>query len=208
MPSAGPTPRLGAPAGTDAAVVEAVVRVLPPGGRVLDVGCGGGWLSRAMAALGAHVHGVDASADLVAAAQAEGGSFDVVSPAQAAADPSRLGGPYEVAVFNFSLADGPVVGVLRAAASRLSGGAVVIQTAHPVAAGSPYSDGWRGVVQAEGAAPASRYVRTFGSWVRALDAAGLRLSEVAEPLDPATGAPRSLVLTAEPVAHADLAAWA
>ena len=197
-------------AGTDAAIVEAVVRVLPPGGRVLDMGSGEGWLSRALSALGATVHGVDASAALVEAAQAEGGSSEALSYAEAWADPARLGGPYEVAVFNFSLLDDAVAGILRAAASRLAGGAIVIQTVHPFAIDPPYADGWREETfstMGEGFRPMPWYARTFGSWVRVLDAAGLRLSEVAEPVHPATGAPLSLVLTAEPVALADLSGW-
>lgn len=189
-------------AGTDAAIVEAVLRGLPPAGRVLDVGCGEGWLARALTALGADVHGVDASPPLVEAARAAGGSFDVLSYEEAAADPARLGGPYDAAVFTFALLSDDVVGVLRAAASRLdAGGRVLVQTIHPLAAGPPYRDGWREEsfeAMGGGFEPMPWYFRTVGSWVRTLGAAGLRLADVAEPVDAEADAPLSLILVAEP----------
>ena len=197
-------------AGTDAAIVEAVVSGLPPAGRVLDVGCGEGWLARALAALGAVVHGVDASAPLVEAArtgdEADAGgagraTFDVLDYEAAAAGPDRLGGPYDVAVFNFSLLDDRAAAPLRAAAAVLEqGGRVVVQTVHPLVAGAPYADGWReetfdGV---EGDfEPMPWFFRTLGSWVRVVTTAGLTVTEVLEPAHPETGEPLSLIVVAE-----------
>lgn len=188
-------------AGTDAAIIEAVVRSLPPQGRVLDVGCGEGWLARALASLGAGVHGVDASAPLIEAAREEGGSFDVVTYAEAVSNPARLGEEYDAIVFNFALLDDDAVGILRAAASRLDvGGRVIVQTVHPASVGGTYSEGWREeTFDAFGHdfEPMPWYFRTFGAWVRALDAAGLRLTEAVEPGHPETGAPLSLIMVSE-----------
>jgi 2-polyprenyl-3-methyl-5-hydroxy-6-metoxy-1,4-benzoquinol methylase len=189
---------------TDAAVVDAVLARAP--GRVLDVGCGEGWLARALAARGADVTGVDASAPLVAAAQALGGGrFAVLDYGEAVAEPARLGGPYDVAVCNFALLDAdpaPLLGALRA---RLAaGGALVVQTVHPWAAcgDAAYADGWRTETFAafgDGFVSAMPwYYRTLASWLRVVHAAGYRLTDLAEPTHPETGAPLSLLLTAEP----------
>ena len=190
-------------AGTDAAIVEAVLRGLPPLGRVLDVGCGEGWLVRALDAVGVDARGVDVSPELVEAACQRGGAFEVLSYQDAAAEPQRLGEPVDAAVFNFALLSDDVTGVLRAAASRLDGrGRVLVQTVHPSAAPAPYRDGWREEsfdAFGGGFSPMPWFFRTFGSWVRTLDAAGLRLAEAVEPVDPETGVPLSLILVAEPV---------
>ena len=120
----------------------------------------------------------------------------------AAADPDLLGGPVDAVVFNFALLSDDVAGVLRAAASRLDGGRVILQTVHPAAVEGPTRDGWREETFAafgDGFASMPWYFRSFGSWVRTLDAAGLRLADVVEPAHPETGAPLSLLLIAEPL---------
>ncbi|WP_412067507.1 class I SAM-dependent methyltransferase [Rubrivirga sp. IMCC43871] len=189
-------------AGTDEAVMQAVLRGLPPRGHALDMGCGEGWLARALTAAGATVHGVDGSAPLIDLARERGGSFDVLGYDEAVSAPSRLGGPFDVAVFNFALLTDNDAPVVRAAASRLAdGGRVVIQTVHPLAAGPPYRDGWReeSFTSLDGDfEPMPWYFRTLASWVGVLADAGLRLGAVDEPTAPDTEAPLSLVLTAVP----------
>ncbi|HEX6059632.1 MAG TPA: class I SAM-dependent methyltransferase [Gemmatimonadaceae bacterium] len=191
-------------AGTDAAVVAAV-RLRPPG-RVLDLGCGEGWLARVLAGHGYEVTGLDGSAALVAQASAlGGGDFRVASFEALVESPSLAGGPYDVVVLNFALLAEHVVPVLATAGGLLApGGAVVLQTVHPwTAAGDgPYRDGWRiETFDAFGGAfPHAMpwYFRTLDSWLAALDAAALRLERLEEPADPETGRPLSLLLTAVP----------
>ncbi|MBE9477046.1 MAG: class I SAM-dependent methyltransferase [Proteobacteria bacterium] len=59
--------------------------------RVLDVGCGAGSTSRALARLGADVTGVDVSEDLLALAREDGGAEYLLADASSA----PLGGPYD-----------------------------------------------------------------------------------------------------------------
>jgi 2-polyprenyl-3-methyl-5-hydroxy-6-metoxy-1,4-benzoquinol methylase len=188
---------------TDAAVVEAVVARAPR--RVLDVGCGEGWLARALAARGIEVAGIDVSPPLVESARAlGGGTFAVVDYDAAARDPALLGGPHDLAVCNFALLAEEVVPLLVALRARLApGGALVIQTVHPWTArgDAPYADGWRTETFAgfgDGfGAPMPWFYRTLASWVRSLADAGYRVSEVREPLHPETQGPASLLLVAE-----------
>jgi len=60
------------------------------GKRLLDVGCGAGSTSRALAARGANVTGVDISKDLLALAKQDGGADYLLADASSA----PLGGPY------------------------------------------------------------------------------------------------------------------
>jgi 2-polyprenyl-3-methyl-5-hydroxy-6-metoxy-1,4-benzoquinol methylase len=198
-------------AGTDAAIVAACTEAVPTlaGASVLDVGCGEGWLARALAERGARVLGVDASAPLIErACEAAGGApraprYEVASYEAMHADPAVARGPFDLVVVNFALLGDPIAPALAACAARLApGGRVVVQTVHPwVAAGDgPYASGWREETFAAFAVPfpASMpwYFRTLADWHDAIAAAGLRLVRLAEPVHPETRRPLSLVLVA------------
>jgi 2-polyprenyl-3-methyl-5-hydroxy-6-metoxy-1,4-benzoquinol methylase len=185
---------------TDQAIVDAVLSQSPR--TVIDVGCGEGWLARALATHGVQVLGVDAIPSLVEAAQAKGGGeFRVVSYEDMAA--GALTARADVVVCNFSLLGGASVDALLAAVPGLlePGGVLLIQTLHPwMADGEPYADGWREgswVGCGEGfSRPAPWYFRTLGSWVATLGAAGLRLLDIKEPIHPHTGRPASVIFLA------------
>jgi SAM-dependent methyltransferase len=185
---------------TNQAIVDAVRARAPRTG--IDIGCGEGWLVRALG--GIAMTGVDAIPALVERArEAGGGEFRVLSYEQIAA--GRLDVTADVAVCNFSLIGKESVdGLFRAAPSFLNaGGALVVQTVHPLAAcgDAPYVDGWRAGSWA-GFSPAFTdpppwYFRTVASWANLFAASELRLIEVREPLHPGTGKPVSLILTGE-----------
>lgn len=191
-------------AATDDAVVSAVLALEPR--RVLDVGCGEGWLARELAKRGVDVLGIDGSRGLVDEARAipGGAAYRVCSYEELIADPERIGGGYDAVVCNFSLLDSELAPLLSALRKRLSGdGALVIQTVHPWSArGEGYRDGWRtetfAPLEAVGDFPEPMpwYFRTLESWLRELGSAGLTVTAIQEPLDPGTGEPLSMLITA------------
>ncbi|MVA96944.1 methyltransferase domain-containing protein [Nitratireductor sp. CAU 1489] len=195
-------------AGTDRAMVETVARLRPR--RMLDLGCGEGWLTRALVeAVGCTVVGVDGSGDLVETARRldAGSAYLHLSYQAIVAEPGRLPGPFDLIACNFALFGKAVSPLLSALTHVLEpGGAIVIQTLHPWRSrpAEGYRDGWRKETftglgdEAWDAMP--WYFRTLSSWTGELGAAGLALVEIAEPLDADGGEPLSLVMVCKPVA--------
>lgn len=191
---------------TDQAIVDAVLADQPP--RVLDVGCGEGWLVRRLAAHGVHVVGIDASPPLIAAAQTlGGGDFRLLSYEEMAGNPAIVPGPFDAIVCNFALLGEDIVPLLRALRERLApDGHLIIQSLHPftVAGSDGYIDGWRvetfagfGEAFTE---PMPWYYRTMGSWLRTLTDARLVVDQCIEPLHPELKQPMSLLLVCRALA--------
>lgn len=186
---------------TNQAIILAVLGRQPE--RVLDLGCGEGWLLRALTERGIEAVGVDGDATLVEAARAVGSSRVYLASyeelAQAKVD---IGSDYNVICANFALLHQDIVPLLAAMNALLApGGTLVIQTLHPwVMAADDYQDGWReetftgfkGQWQ-----PMPWYLRTLSSWLNALDMAGFRLAGLQEPQHPQSAMPQSLLLVAE-----------
>lgn len=186
---------------TNQAIVDAVMRRAPR--TVLDIGCGEGWLARALIERGAEVTGVDAIPELIAAAQRLGpGEFRVATYEDIAA--GKLDVRVDVAVANFALLGADSVDRLVTTVPRLlaPGGALIIQTLHPVIAAGDgrYEEGWRdgawAIANLDFSDPAPWYFRPLESWVRLLVSSGLRLLEMREPIHPVTGKPASVIFTA------------
>jgi 2-polyprenyl-3-methyl-5-hydroxy-6-metoxy-1,4-benzoquinol methylase len=187
---------------TNQAITDAVLSRRPAS--VLDIGCGEGWLVRAVAAEGIRAIGVDVVPDLIdQARRAGGGEFRVAS--YEAIGAGELDVQVDVAVANFSLiGEGSVETLIRRIPSLLlPRGALIIQTLHPLMAtgDAPYSDGWRtgswAGFSTDFTDPAPWYFRTMESWVRLLLESGLRLAAVHEPLHPVSRKPASVVFIAE-----------
>jgi len=188
---------------TNKAIVDAVMSRTPR--TALDIGCGEGWLARELARHKVEVIGVDVVPDLVdQARRAGGGDFRVASYEDIAA--GNLNVRVDVAIANFSLiGKESVEGVLRRTPILLNdGGALIIQTPHPVAACGdlPYADGWRkgswAAIDEEFTEPAPWYFRTVESWIELLTESGFRPPEVIEPIHPNTKTPASVIFVAKP----------
>jgi 2-polyprenyl-3-methyl-5-hydroxy-6-metoxy-1,4-benzoquinol methylase len=184
---------------TDEAILEIVLQYQPQ--RVLDVGCGEGWLTRAIANRGVEVVGVDGSPALIERASHRGGSFALLTYEQIISDPAILGEPYDAIVCNFSLLGEEIGYLLRALRkTMLPGGHLFIQTLHPFTACQelPYIDGWRTeTFDSFGGTfvlPMPWYFRTVSSWFQQVSEANWRVQAFEEPMHPDTKCPLSLLL--------------
>jgi 2-polyprenyl-3-methyl-5-hydroxy-6-metoxy-1,4-benzoquinol methylase len=183
---------------TDAAIVDAVMSRAPK--TVLDVGCGEGWLVRALVARGVDARGVDGVPELIARARELGaGRFDVATYEELAA--GHMAVPADVVVANFALIGQEAVDhlVARVPALLAPGGSFIVQTLHPVTASGEvaYQDGWRvgswSGFSSDFTDPAPWYFRTLGTWIALFERSGLRVRELREPLHPATHRPASVI---------------
>ncbi|GAB3041376.1 class I SAM-dependent methyltransferase [Oleiagrimonas citrea] len=187
---------------TDGAILDAVLARHPR--TALDIGCGEGWLVRALAALDIDVLGVDGARALIEQAQAAGpGRYRVRT--QEALGEHGLDARFDVVTCNFALFGKTVVERLfeRVPEWLQPGGALIIQTLHPdsVCDGAEARDGWRsgswqGCGDGFGDAP-PWYFRTLASWTALIEASGLRVVECRTPRDPEGGRALSLLLVAE-----------
>jgi 2-polyprenyl-3-methyl-5-hydroxy-6-metoxy-1,4-benzoquinol methylase len=187
---------------TNKAVIDEVVSRSPQS--VLDIGCGEGWLVRALGELGIEGIGVDAVPELIEQAEREGGgTFVVASYEEMAAGALEI--EVDVAVANFSLIGKESVENLlpRVRTMLPPDGALIVQTLHPVTSCGPlaYEDGWRtgswDGFSSDFSDPAPWYFRTMESWMRLFDDCGYPSVRVREPTDPTTGKPISAVFVAE-----------
>ena len=187
---------------TNQAIVDVVSLLLPKSSpkTVMDVGCGEGWLARALAHKGMDVLGVDVVPELLEAARGKGGGrfktiayedFSVTVP----------GEKFDVIVCNFSLlGDESVEHFFKQAHYMIiNGGALIVQTIHPVVAcaDEPYQDGWRAGswtgFSEQFIDPAPWYFRTMDSWKALFTANGLILEKVIEPINPKSKLPASVI---------------
>jgi carbohydrate kinase (thermoresistant glucokinase family) len=188
---------------TNGAVVDAVLGL--PARRVLDIGCGEGWLARALSKESVEVIGVDAEDSLIAEARRlGGGTFAVLSYADLV-DGRFEPRDFDAAVCNFSLlGDDSVESLCRAVRRYLvPSGYLVIQTLHPVAAcgDHPYRDGWRqgnwSGFGPEFSDPAPWFFRTLSSWLALLRRSGYRLTDCREPTAPCAASPSSIIFVGQ-----------
>ncbi|CAA0087518.1 Uncharacterised protein [Zhongshania aliphaticivorans] len=180
---------------TDAAIIKAVMDASPK--RVLDLGCGEGWLVRALADVNIDAVGMDGIPALIDNARALGGDFRQMSFQAFAMN--GWSDEVDCAVFNFSLLGETIVAdVLRVIPLILStNGQCIIQTLHPAYVAEPYIDGWRegcwsGFSERFSEA-APWYFRTLSSWLSLFSDSRLQLIAMHEPINPETAKPASVI---------------
>lgn len=186
---------------TDQAILLAILGLQPE--RVLDLGCGEGWLLRALSERGIEAVGVDGDKALVEAARAAGSKqVHLASYEQLAEAEVDVGSGYDLICTNFALLHQDIIPLLAAMNALLAPcGALVIQTLHPWSvADGDYQDGWREETFAGMTGqwqPMPWYFRTLSSWLNALDMAGFRLVSLQEPQHPQSDMPQSLLMVAQ-----------
>jgi 2-polyprenyl-3-methyl-5-hydroxy-6-metoxy-1,4-benzoquinol methylase len=186
---------------TDRAILDVIHEHAPR--TLLDLGCGEGWLIRALGGTGMRLIGVDVVPELIDRANhAGGGEFHVASYESIAAGDFRF--TADVVVCNFSLLGKESVEATCAAVRALltPGGVLIVQTLHPlVACGDlPYRDGWRaGSWQGfnnQFCDPPPWYFRTLSGWISLFRDAGLCLQSLREPVHPVSARPASVIFVA------------
>ena len=186
---------------TNQAILDAIVAYAPAS--VLDVGCGEGWLVRALTGQGIDVLGVDIVPALIDVARQSGpGRYQVQSYQDLSAESLNM--QFDLVVCNFSLfGKDSVEQVFQQVPVLLNhGGVFVVQTLHPQVAGAylEYIDGWHqgnwNGFNEQFTDPAPWYFRTIESWQALFSDNGFVSPEMREPVHPSTGKPASIILSA------------
>ncbi len=184
---------------TNQAIIDVILSYAPK--TVLDIGCGEGWLVRALSDYGIVCSGIDVVAELIAEAKKQSNHlFSVVAYEEISAKPVST--KYDLVVCNFSLLGKESVETVFCAVRSLlnAGGMLIVQTIDPEQASDSfeYRDGWR-----EGSwlgfsdqfcDPAPWYFRTTDSWINLFEKYGYELDPLEKPINPRTGKPASLIL--------------
>jgi 2-polyprenyl-3-methyl-5-hydroxy-6-metoxy-1,4-benzoquinol methylase len=194
---------------TNQAIIDAVLFTKP--NSALDIGCGEGWLTRALSQQGILTVGVDAVADLIHAARRFQPQHTQCSYAPTYKQMSYeqiIGGAinetFDTLVCNFSLLGKESVEGLFVTFQDLlsSNGHLVIQTPHPLThAEDAYKSGWRSGSWAgfndTFTDPAPWYFRTLEDWRALFTLNQLTVTKELCPTLPDTNKPSSIIFIAQ-----------
>ena len=160
-------------------------------GSILDIGCGEGWLVRALASYGKEVSGIDGTQILIDRAKEQSKhEYSHVTYEQLIEDSFSLGVQLDTIVFNYSLyGEDLVQDLLTALSNRQEKGArLIIQTVHPtflIKDRGAYSsrwieNAWNGL-DGNFSSPHQWYCRTMADWIQVLNSSGYHLIAIKEP---------------------------
>lgn len=186
---------------TDSAILEVIQRHSPS--KVLDIGCGEGWLVRALCAKGVDSLGIDAVDTLINSAKAMGvGRFKALAYEDMPI--SGIAETFDMAVANFSLlGDQSVHHVFRQVFQWLKPkNKFIVQTIHPQTVDSfSAQEGWlQGSWQGfskEFIDPAPWYFRNLERWQSLFAQHGFKLITQDEPVNSVSRQLASIIFTAE-----------
>lgn len=161
--------------------------------KILDIGCGEGWLTRSITAMGKEGVGIDAIEALLENARSKGPeNYYRLSFEEIMAGMKIPQGPFEMAVFNFCIyQESGLSTLLQEVKHNLEQeGEIIIQTLHPfflLKNGLGYksqtiSDSWKGLpgnfIQGH-----HWYARTFENWMEVFKEANLKVKGMQEILN-------------------------
>ena len=182
---------------TNMAIVNTILAHKPK--KVLDIGCGEGWLTRILSNTNIIVFGIDAISALIDYANKMGpAKFDVCLYENL---PNyKFDGKFDCIVCNFSLIGKESTEiVIKTSADLLQKhGKLIIQTIHPtVAYIDSYTEGWRpgswSGFSESFTRPAPWYFRTIEVWFKLLNKNGFEKINIIEPISPKTEKPVSII---------------
>ena len=191
---------------TNKAITETVLAA--KGQKFLDLGCGEGWLTRAISQNGQKTAvGVDGTEELVKHAKSKSENafyhltFEEIINGKAIPE-----APYDGIVLNFCLyKDEETAALLNQIKHSLKpDGQIFIQTLHPFSFATVtgvyknqwVDDSWKGL-KGNFVSPHSWYSRTLSSWVSMFKNCGLKLIDLIEPSFPEANMPSSIIFVLE-----------
>jgi len=176
---------------TNKAIIGAILGRAPQ--KVLDIGCGEGWLARELNKSGIDTLGIDAVPELVEEANKQGGGvFRVLAYEDLSSD--VIEAKFDVVVCNFSLlGNESVTKVFEWVSHVLNDDSFfIVQTIHPISGcgDAEYKDGWRNGSWSgfnnNFRNPPPWYFRALDTWKELFQNNGFGISEILEPINPKT----------------------
>lgn len=183
---------------TNESILQCILKESPA--YVLDIGCGEGWLVRALASHGINSVGVDIVPELITSAlDINKGDYRLLSYKDISK--GKIEETFDVIVCNFSLlGKDSVSDLIKQVPFMLNNsGRLIIQTIHPLSdsGNNAYEDGWRkgswNGFSNHFTDPAPWYSRTLEGWKNLFTVNQLKIIEMLEPVNPKTDEPASII---------------
>ncbi|WPP49377.1 class I SAM-dependent methyltransferase [Catalinimonas niigatensis] len=177
---------------------QSIVEVLQslPTKRMLDVGCGEGWLVRRMNEAGREYRGVDGSEMLIKLAQDKGqGNYQCLSYENIIQSSAIEGTPFEGIVLNFALftKEGAAELLCSLRNHLIPKGKLIIQSLHPEVMPQGWEpDVWQGLPD-DFVEPYAWYQRSMQEWKELFEDCHLTIENLHEPVHPHTQNPLSVI---------------